>query len=149
MNYQFDVSAAGVSPLLPASHEPSAELLQKILDVQLEQLRTLRCLLAHQDHMARWRYLAKQWREDYPDLPAFSKEVLPTLERAYGGLLTTLVEELRDQGQEAVDNDFALQEFLDRHGMRLGQLGHLLNLLGPLSEAGKRNESTDDSQAAG
>ena len=43
-----------------------------------------------------------------------------------------------------LQNDFALQEFLDRHGMRLGQLGHLLNLLGPLSEACKSRESAQE-----
>src|SRR6266571_2277449 len=117
MQHQFDVSASGISAVEPATQELSSDLLRQILDVQKEQLQYLRALLAHQDHMARWRYLAQQWREDYPDLPAFSKEVLPTLEKAYGGLLTTLVEELRDQGEGAVDNDFALQEFLDRHGM--------------------------------
>lgn len=148
MQYQFDVSAHGITPVTPAAQELSADLLRQILAVQKEQLQYLRALLAHQDHMARWRYLAQQWREEFPDLPAFCKEVLPTLEKAYGGLLANLVDELRDQGADAVDNDFALQEFLDRHGMRLGQLGHLLNLLGPLSEAGKRAEPAEDSQTS-
>lgn len=141
MNYQFDVSADGITPVASSTQDLNADLLRQILEVQKEQLHYLRGLLAHQDHLARWRYLARQWQEDFPDLPSSSKEVLPTLEKAYGALLVNLVEELRDQGQDALDTDFALQEFLDRHGMRLGQLGHLLNLLGPLSEAGKRNEA--------
>jgi hypothetical protein len=143
MKHQFDVSAGGITPVDSAAQDLSTSLLQQILEVQKEQLQYLRALLAHQDHLARWRHLAKQWQEDFPDLPLSSKEVLPTMERAYGALLANLVEELRDQGQDALDTDFALQEFLDRHGMRLGQLGHLLNLLGPLSEAGKGNESAE------
>ena len=35
-----------------------------------------------------------------------------------------------------LDTDFALQDFLDRYGMRLGQLGTIINLVAPLAEAG-------------
>jgi hypothetical protein len=50
-------------------------------------------------------------------------------------LISSLVEELRREGEDALDNDFALQDFLDRYGMRLGQLGNILNLVAPLAES--------------
>ena len=42
----------------------------------------------------------------------------------------------------ALDNEFAVQEFLDRYGMKLGQLGHILSVIGPLSEAAHQNEAS-------
>jgi hypothetical protein len=53
-----------------------------------------------------------------------------------------LVTDLIDQGEDGFDSHFALQEFLDRHGMRVSQLGHLLGLIGPLSEAGNNPENS-------
>jgi hypothetical protein len=62
--------------------------------------------------------------------------VLPILEQTYGRLITDLTEHLAANGDDPLDNDFSLQEFLDRYGMRLGQLGTILNLVAPLAEAG-------------
>jgi hypothetical protein len=38
-----------------------------------------------------------------------------------------------------------LQDFLDRYGMRLAQLGTILNLVGPLAEAGNQSEASGGS----
>ena len=110
--------------------------------IQQDQLAHLRNTAAAQDAGARWRALVARWREEFPDLPEGCKQAMPVLEKAYGALVAQLVEELRDQGPDALDTDFALQDFLDRYGMRLGQLGNILNLVGPLAEAGSQNESS-------
>ena len=68
------------------------------------------------------------------------RKAMPHLERCYGRLITELTEKLNDDN-DSVDNDFALQEFLDRYGMRLAQLGTILNLVAPLAEAGPQGES--------
>ena len=70
------------------------------------------------------------------------RRVLPTLERCYGQLNIELTNNLNDQGSDALDNDFALQEFLDRYGMRLAQLGTILNLVGLLADAGTPGEAS-------
>ena len=36
--------------------------------------------------------------------------------------------------------EFSLGEFLDRYGMRLAQLGNVLNVLGPLADAARTAE---------
>jgi hypothetical protein len=144
MQSQFDVGAYGsVSPKSPSPTpaEP-ADLLRQILEVQREQLAQMRAAAAAHDVGARWRSLLQRWRQDFPDLPAACREALPILERAYGSIIAALVEELRQQGDDALDNDFALQDFLDRYGMRLGQLGNILNLVGPLAEASSQSESS-------
>ena len=142
---QFDIAsfnpqAAPVNP--PDANTPPAELLRQILEVQKQHLAHAQAWAAANDPGARWRALVARWREDFPGLPDTCREVLPTLERAYGAILMSLVEELRQQGHDALDNEFALQDFLDRYGMRLGQLGNILNLVAPLSEAAPPQNET-------
>lgn len=143
MQFQFDVSSQAKAPPPPtAAPETPVDLLRQILEVQKEVLQQARIQVAQHDHMARWRALASRWKADFPELPALCKEVLPSLERAYGSLIHDMVHELRDHGEDGFDSEFALQEFLDRFGMRLGQLGHLLSLVGPLAEATPPPEPT-------
>jgi hypothetical protein len=126
----------------PAPPPPESEvinLLRQILEVQREQLAAVR---AAQDAGSRWRAFVARWREDFPDLPESCREALPVLERAYGAIISELAEYLRQQGTNALDNDFSLQEFTDRYGMRLAQLGTILNLVAPLAEASSQGESS-------
>jgi hypothetical protein len=144
MNYQIDASAA----LSPASVEPpstpsqapeTVELLRQILEVQKEQLAYQRAAAAAHDATARWRHYLARWQNEFPSLADGCRKAMPHLERSYGQLLCDLAGRLTED--EGLDNDFALQEFLDRYGMRLGQLGTILNLVAPLAEAGPQGES--------
>ncbi len=92
---------------------------------------------------ARWRSFLSRWQQDFPDLAEGCRKALPHLERCYGQLIRDLTEKLTDEDQ-SLDNDFALQEFLDRFGMRLAQLGTILNLVAPLAEVAgsSQGEST-------
>ena len=143
MDYQ-QIDVAAVVPVpAPASAEPAVttnDLLRELLAVQREQLNQLRA--SAQDAGNRWRALLARWKETYPQLPEACREALPILDRAYGGIIAALTEELRQNGEDALDSDFALQDFLDRYGMRLGQIGNILNLVAPLAEAaGSQSES--------
>ena len=64
---------------------------------------------------------------------------MPQLEKAYGKMILDLVERINEDS-EYLENDFGLQEFLDRYGMRLAQIGTLLNLVGPLADIGNNPE---------
>jgi hypothetical protein len=140
---QFDL--ASFPPALPAQPpEPEVstnDLLRELIAVQRDQLNQLRA--SAQDAGARWRALLARWKEAFPQLPEACREALPILERAYGGIIASLAEELRQNGEDALDSEFALQDFLDRYGMRLGQIGNILNLVAPLAEAaGSQSESS-------
>jgi hypothetical protein len=146
MQSQFDVTSVPQQPITPrpgdAGNAEVADLLRQIVEIQRDQLAQIKHMVAAQDSMARWRALMARWREEFPNLPEGCKHALPILEKAYGSLVAALVEELQDQGEDALDTEFTLQDFLDRYGMRLGQLGNILNLVGPLAEAGSQNESS-------
>jgi hypothetical protein len=83
----------------------------------------------------------ERWRQQFGDLPQSCRQALPVLEQTYGKMIAELTEQLCQTGSEALDNDFALQEFLDRYGMRLTQLGTILNLVAPFADAGSQSES--------
>lgn len=144
MTFQFDMSAPVPTPPLPPADPAAAQvaLLTQLLEVQREQLTYLQHLTAAHDGNARWRAFLARWREDFPELAVACREAVPVLERTYGKLITELTEHLRDNGDDALDNDFGLQEFLDRYGMRLAQLGTILNLVAPLAESGSPSESS-------
>jgi hypothetical protein len=142
MTFQIDASPALTGP--PSQPAPAqtpgpelTELLKQILEVQREQVAYLRALLGAHDAGARWRAFAVRWQEVFPDLPASCRKAMPELERAYGQMVTDLAERLNEE-DGALENDFGLQEFLDRYGMRLAQLGTILNLVGPLADAGNQ-----------
>jgi hypothetical protein len=144
MQSQFVVTPF-TAPAAPPPAEPAsglADLLRQILEVQREQLAQMQAAAQAHDASARWRALLNRWRQDFPDLPGACREALPVLERAYGGIISALTEELRQNGADALESDFALQDFLDRYGMRLGQMGNILNLVGPLAEAAAQGESS-------
>jgi hypothetical protein len=144
--HSFDISSVPTTPgaVPPAEAAPlPVQLLQQILEVQREQLAQLRATAAANDHSARWRALVTRWRQEFPDLHDTCRQALPILERAYGAIIAALAEELRQNGEDALESDFAMQDFVDRYGMRLGQLGHILNLVAPLAESsGTQSESS-------
>lgn len=143
MNFQVDVSSAFSMPSAerPASSALSSEvtdLLKQILETQREQLHFARQAAAQADHMARWRAYLARWQQEFPGLSEGCRASIPKLERAYGQMIADLAEKL---SEDDIDSEFALQEFLDRYGIRLAQLGTLINLVGPLAEASPPQES--------
>jgi hypothetical protein len=136
MNFQLEMAPIAGSPAdaVTLSNAESVDLLRQILEVQREQLTHLRAV---HDNNARWRAFLARWQSDFPDLSEACKEAVPSLERTYVNLISELTDRLSGQdGDDNLDTDFALREFLDLYGMRLAQLGTILNLVAPLAEAG-------------
>ena len=144
MQSHFDVSSvnSSVPPSTGSTGEISVDLLRQILEVQRQILSQLQATAAAQDATVRWRSLLARWSTEFPELPQACRDALPILERSYGSIISNLVDELRQNSDDGLDNEFTLQEFLDRYGIRLGQLGNILNLVGPLAEASSQKESS-------
>jgi hypothetical protein len=144
MNFQIDVSSALNAPPPPPPLPPAVEtveLLRQILEIQREQLACHRAAAAAHDALGRWRGFLQRWQQEFADLGEACRKSMPALERCYGQMLKDLTDRLNDE-DDSLDSDFAVQEFLDRYGMRLAQLGTILNLVGPLAEAGGGEESS-------
>ena len=112
--------------------QTTIELLRQILDVQREQLQHTRQAQANADPAARWRQFLQRYRDDFPHLPQRARRLVPRLERGYLELLDETVQQL---AAEDDTQDFAFWEAVERATGRLGQMGMLLSVLGPLGEA--------------
>ena len=144
MQFQFDIATSYPTTAESSTSSPAPTnvemlaLLRQILEVEREHLSFLR---ATHDANARWRAFLARWQKDFPELPESCQQALPVLERSYSALISELADYLRQDGSETLETDFALQEFLDKYGMRLAQLGTILNLVAPLAEASQQGES--------
>jgi hypothetical protein len=134
--------AVALPPTVPSAGSEVGDLLRQVLDVQKEQLTVLKAQAAAQDGQARWRAFLTRWQGDFPDIGSACRQVLPVIERAYLGLIQELTDRLRSE-DGGLDNEFVLGEFLDRYGMRLGQLGTVLSQLGPLADAAPSSSPTE------
>ena len=97
--------------------------------------RFLKAQIAGQDNGSKWRSFLARWEEEFPQIGSACKQALPTLERAYLGLVRELTERVNATEAAELDDEFVLGEFLDRFGIRLGQLGNILSQLAPLADA--------------
>jgi hypothetical protein len=110
--------------------------------------------MSSQENLARWRNLLARWHEQQPEFADQCKSAYPVLEKAYVQMLSRMTQELAEQDDDTLDNEFALQEFIDRFGMKVGQMSHLLSVVGPLSEAAHqldeiRKHEAEQKQAKG
>jgi hypothetical protein len=122
-------------PDLPPVSSEVPDLLRQLIDAQREQVALLRAQMAAQDQTAKWRAFLARWAGEFPDIGAACKQALPALERAYLGLIKDLTARLRGDDPDDLTDEFVLTEFLDRYGMRLGQLATIMSQLAPLADA--------------
>lgn len=111
------------------------DLLRQTLDIQREQLHYAKVMVANQDALARWKAFLARWSGDFPDIGQACKLALPALERAFLTMVKELTDRLRYEDPEDLTDEFVLNEFLDRYGIRLGQLGTIISQLAPLADA--------------
>jgi hypothetical protein len=111
------------------------DLLRQMIGLQQEQVGLLKTQVASQDNSSRWRSFLARWERDFPHIGTACKQALPILERAYLGLIRDLTDRVNSSDEAELDDEFVLSEFLDRFGIRLGQLGNILSQLAPLAEA--------------
>ncbi len=138
MNANAPLFVTPAGPIqIPESPFPGAEiadLLRQSIELQREQVQLLRAQQAAQDGVARCRAFLARWAGEFPDVGPACKQTLPALERAYLALLSDLTAKVKDLGDDLQD-DFVMAEFLDRYGIRVNQLGGIINQIGPIADA--------------
>ncbi|VTU01585.1 Uncharacterized protein OS=Rhodopirellula baltica SWK14 GN=RBSWK_00030 PE=4 SV=1 [Gemmataceae bacterium] len=138
MNAPIYVTPPPVVPL-PEAQPPQAgvvpQLLRQLIGLQQQQNNLLKTMVAQHDSGTRWRNFLTRWGEEFPNIGPACKRAAPVLERAYLSLLRELTDRVNAADADDLENEFALGEFLDRFGMRLGQLSNILGQVGPLADA--------------
>ena len=140
MHFQYVVAPPTAVFSLPAPApvaDAQSGLLRELIDVQKEQLAYLRAAHEIQHTSGRWQAFLAKWAEEFPGVGAGCLKAFPVIERAFLRLLEDLSSRLTDEDADEIEDEFALSEFLDRYGMRLSQLGNILNVLSPLADAAK------------
>jgi hypothetical protein len=110
------------------------DLLRQLIAIQQEQVALLKSQAAAQDGVARWRTFLARWEGEYPGIGQDCRQILPVLERAYLALVRDLTDKIAANPDEMTE-EFILAEFLDRYGMRLGQMANLIGQLSLLADA--------------
>lgn len=122
-------------PELPTLSHEVADLLRQLLDAQREQVYLLKAQQAAQDSLSRWKAFLSRWAGEFPEVGGACRQVLPTIERAYLTMMKELTDRLRAEEADDLTDEFVLNEFLDRYGIRLAQLGNILSQISPLADA--------------
>ena len=139
MHFQYFVAPPSVTlpapPPIPTD-PPTADLLREMISVQREQLALARAIHESNSGSARWQAFLNRWGEEFPGVGEACQKTMPHVERAFVRLIDELTARLTDD-ESGIDDEFSLGEFLDRFGMRLSQLGTVMNILGPLSDAAR------------
>ena len=117
-----------------------ADLLRQLLAAQQEQVALAKAQAAGQDPNARWRSFLARWAEEFPGVGGACKQALPSIERAYLGMVSEVTARIAED-PDLFANEFALAEFLDRYGMKLAQMGNIINQLSPLADAAPPDKS--------
>jgi len=136
MNAPLYVTPPMLAPLPdPGPSREVVDLLRQMISLQQEQVGLLKAQVAGQDSGAKWRTFLARWESEFPNIGNACKQALPALERAYLGMIRELTERVNTADVGDLDDEFVLGEFLDRFGIRLGQLGNILSQLAPLADA--------------
>jgi hypothetical protein len=111
------------------------DLLRQMISLQQEQIGLVKTQIANQDNSNRWKSFLARWEQEFPAIGSACRQALPTLERTYLGLIQDLTDRVNSTDQGELSDEFVLSEFLDRFGIRLGQMGNILGQIAPLAEA--------------
>ena len=155
MQFQFDMTSnLSQKPAAPVPEASVGQMvlgvLQQMLDFQRQSHQELMQVVAeqlnharaiHVENITRWRNILGRWETDYPELPGNCKQIYPVMEKTYLHMLNSLSQELAEQGEGAFDNEYELQDFLDKNGAKIGQFAHLLNVIGPICEVATQNQN--------
>ncbi len=139
MHYQINVTQGSLplpqeKPSIPPDATDLTAAIRQLLEVNREQAALLRSMVASQDQANRWRTFLNRWEESLPGLGNTCRKAFPVLEGVFARSIQEITDRLA-QEEEDLQEEFCLQEFLDRFGNRITQLATLMNLVGPLAEA--------------
>jgi len=134
---QFDISAATVSAAAqPPTTGDLAETNGLLRGMLAQQQRTNELLAALLDQVSlqqRQRNAElKAWKEANPELAVSCRRAAESLAKVHTEFLAGLAREAAENADDFADSEYALGEFIDRHGPRLAHFNGVLQLFAQL-----------------
>ncbi|MBX3417390.1 MAG: hypothetical protein KF851_07310 [Pirellulaceae bacterium] len=140
--FRIDVAASGSSEAglgrrAKSQDSEVADLLRQLIVSQERQNELLEDLVDQMNAGQRQRNLElNQWREANPLLARRCRMAAEALSRVQAEFLENLTVDVKDNYDNLIEGDFALNEFVDRYGPRLAHLNGVLQVLAQLSMPG-------------
>ncbi len=137
--FRIDVAATSSNEsTLPKRQKSSesevADLLRQLIVSQERQNELLEDMVEQMGAAQRQRAAELgQWRDANPVLARRCRLAAEALSRVQTEFLDNLTIDVKDNYENLVDGDFALNEFVDRYGPRLAHLNGVLQVLSQLS----------------
>ncbi len=133
--FRIDVSADTASESLGRSDVIQIELLRQLVAGQQRQNELLAEMAQVTVGMHKQRASElQQWKDANPRLAKACRRAAESLNLAQTRFLETIAEEIEANGENLVDGEFMLHEFVDRFGPRLAHLNGVLQVLAQLSD---------------
>lgn len=131
---QVDVTAENHLRAMVSSPEEPAEWIHEMLAGQNRTNELLEELIAMvaANHRQRTNEL-NEWRKAHPTLAKACRQAAEALTHVQVEFLERLTEEINDTGEELLEGEFLLNEFVDRYGPRLAHLHGVIHVLSQLS----------------
>ena len=134
---RVDISAAPVAAAgAPPPTGDVAETNRLLRDLVAQQQRTTELLAALLEQVSlqqRQRTAElKAWKEAHPELAASCRRAAESLAKVHTEFLAGLAREAAENADDFADSEYALGEFIDRHGPRLAHFNGVLQLFAQL-----------------
>lgn len=133
---QLDVFSNSTLSSAQASTGGSAEqtmLLRELVVVQQKSNELLGQLVALVSQQQRQRAAElKAWREANPKLAESCRHAAEALTKVHTEFLSSIASEAATSGEDLLDSDYALGEFIDRYGPRLAHFNGIMQLFAQL-----------------
>jgi hypothetical protein len=141
---QVDVSTT-FHPNSTTSREDQVEILRDILTAQDRTNELLQELVSTLGTAQRQRMKElKDWRTAHPRLANACRDAAESLTQVQVEFLERMTEDIRHSGEDLLDGEYVLNEFIDRYGPRLAQLNGVMHVLSQLSTATTPAETEDE-----
>ncbi|MEQ1904250.1 MAG: hypothetical protein ABL888_08710 [Pirellulaceae bacterium] len=140
--FRIDVAATSSNETSLTKRQKSsdsevADLLRQLIVSQERQNELLEDMVEQMGATQRQRAAELgQWRDANPVLARRCRLAAEALSRVQTEFLENLTIDVKDNYDNLVDGDFALNEFVDRYGPRLAHLNGVLQVLSQLSAPG-------------
>lgn len=143
--FRIDVSpATPESALVNQNKKVESEmttLLKELVAGQKRQNEMLEELIDQMGASQRQRAMELgQWREANPALARRCRAAAEALSQVQTEFLENLTIDVKENYENMLDGDFALNEFVDRYGPRLAHLNGVLQVLSQLSSIPNQNQ---------
>lgn len=135
---QVDISSGSVpqQSSQPADNGDQTALLREMVILQRKTCDLLGDLLTQVSQQQRQRAAElKAWKASHPELAASCRQAAEALSAVHTQFLATVAEEAAENAEVFTDSEYALSDFIDRHGPRIAHFNGVMQLFSQLGAA--------------